>query len=236
MKDQYVGDVSDFLKYALLRALSDDRDFPASVIWMRTNDDGRGDGQKLGYLSQPSRHRELDPQLFDSLAAMVSQGSRSLGAIEHAGLLPGAEYMSEVLSDELRQRQRYFERARALSISRPLVFFDPDNGLEVSSVSKGQRMSSKYLYWDEVQETFARGQSVIVYQHFPRVERQSFVVKIANIAMKLTGAPSVLGLATSHVLFAVFPQRAHERLVSRRLGRFARRAAAHVQLRAYTRS
>jgi hypothetical protein len=50
---------------------------------------------------------------------------------------------------------------------RDLVFFDPDNGIEVLSKPCGGRDSSKYVYWDELQETYRSGQSVLVYQIFP---------------------------------------------------------------------
>lgn len=51
MKEQYVGDISDYRKYALLRALSAGGANRIGVCWMLTPSDGSSDGNKLGYLA-----------------------------------------------------------------------------------------------------------------------------------------------------------------------------------------
>lgn len=35
-----------------------------------------------------------------------------------------------------------------------LLFFDPDNGIEVMSNPKGCKNSSKYIYWDDLQSAW----------------------------------------------------------------------------------
>ena len=47
MKHQYVGDISDYRKYVLLRALSAGGANRIGVCWMLTPDDGGADGAKL---------------------------------------------------------------------------------------------------------------------------------------------------------------------------------------------
>lgn len=49
MKHQYVGDINDYRKYALLRALSSGGTNQVGVCWMLTPDDGGADGAKLAY-------------------------------------------------------------------------------------------------------------------------------------------------------------------------------------------
>ncbi len=49
MKNQYVGDVNDYLKYGLIRTLVKGRHLKAGVFWMLTDDDKRGDGEKIEY-------------------------------------------------------------------------------------------------------------------------------------------------------------------------------------------
>ena len=44
MKDQYFGDVNDYLKYGLLRALQSQGDLKLLVAWMLTPNDARSDG------------------------------------------------------------------------------------------------------------------------------------------------------------------------------------------------
>ena len=48
MKDQYVGDVNDYVKYGFLRALSAARAGPLVVCWMLTPSDEGPDGGKVG--------------------------------------------------------------------------------------------------------------------------------------------------------------------------------------------
>ena len=52
LKDQYVGDINDYRKYALLRALSADGANRLGVCWMLTESDGGNHGSWLGYMEQ----------------------------------------------------------------------------------------------------------------------------------------------------------------------------------------
>jgi hypothetical protein len=67
MKDQYFGDVNDFRKYGLLRALVLPNKLRLGVCWMLTEPDHGADGNFLAYLSQGDRYRHRDPELFDWL-------------------------------------------------------------------------------------------------------------------------------------------------------------------------
>jgi len=225
MKDQYVGDVNDYFKYALLRSLADGGEM--GVAWMLTPSDSRNDGQRLRYLQQPDRFAPLDPSLFHALAQLVRQGQRSVSAVEGAGILAGAMYASEVLHDDLQSRWRYFESVWQICAKRRVLFFDPDNGLEVSSVAKGRRGSSRYLFWDELENAYARGHSVVVYQHFPRRPRDEFIAELALKAHNVAGCSTMLALATSHVAFLVLPQDEDSRFMLERLAAFSARAAAY---------
>lgn len=49
-----------------------------------------------------------------------------------------------------------------------LVFFDPDNGIEASSVPRDTPKAGKYVYWDELQRFWERGQSLVIYHHANR--------------------------------------------------------------------
>ena len=91
MKDQYFGDVNDYLKYGLLRALTARSRLSLAVCWMLTPDDGRTDGRFTEYLHQPERWRAHDPDLYDALYdVVVVRGQRDIGAVARAGLLPRA--------------------------------------------------------------------------------------------------------------------------------------------------
>ncbi len=69
-----------------------------------------------------------------------------------------------------------------------VLFFDPDNGIEVVSVQVGKRNSSKYIYWREIEDAYQKGHSVLVYQHFQRKERSQFIAGIAReVSERLEG-------------------------------------------------
>jgi hypothetical protein len=229
MKDQYVGDANDYLKYALLRNLTNVSERAVSVVWMLTQSDDRLDGQRLSYLEQPDRFRHIDPVVFDALRELVSTGQRTVEAIERVELLPTASFASELLRDGRMDRDRYFAKALKAAAGCPLVFFDPDNGLAVASVPKGRKNSSKYLYWDELEETFGRGQSVVVYQHFPRRPREAFLRLLARRISEATGCDIIEAITTAHVAFLVVPQKPETASLRAAVAQFASRAAPHAE-------
>ena len=201
MKHQYVGDINDYRKYALLRALSADGQNHIGVCWMLTPDDGGADGGKLAYLQQPEHFRRFDPELFDILAHVAAEPDRRrLQTIENSGTVAGARYCNETLPDDLVNRAAYMERCVSQLGDTELVFFDPDNGLEVS-LPKGRKNSSKYLYLDEVAAFYRTSKSLLIYQHFPRVERSTFITQ--RIEQLRSAAPgcAVWTYTTAHVVF-----------------------------------
>ena len=224
MKNQYVGDINDYLKYGLLRDLARG-ELGLGVVWMLTPSDSRNDGRRLSYLSQRSKYRPIDPALFDSLGQIVYSDSRTVHAVEGAGLLPASAYVSGELHDDLTRRYGYFTGVWTVTQGSKLVFFDPDNGLAVASVRKGSRASSKYLYWDELETAYSQEASVVVYQHFPRRTRALFLKELASRCRDVVGAGHVSALVTSHVAFVVLSQPRHEIELDARLRAFARRAA-----------
>ena len=98
---------------------------------------------------------------------------------------------------------------RRLQAAADLVFFDPDNGLEVRSRPKGRKGSSKYVYNDEIAAHFAAGRSALIYQHYPRKERVAFTAETAERLGKLLSGAKVWSFATPHVAFILAAQPAH---------------------------
>ena len=172
MKNQYFGDINDYRKYGLLRAMLG-QSVTTTICWMLTPDGGSSDGRQLAYLHEPERWRRFDPPLYDCLQRMIFDASlrrrsRNLRGFQRRGILRGAGFYDAILGDDQRDRQQYFEKLWRKAQGTDLVFYDPDNGLEIKSVPRGRKRSSKYLYWDEVVESAGRGHSVLIYQHFPR--------------------------------------------------------------------
>ena len=208
MKHQYFGDISDYRKYGLLRCLSA-AGLRLGVFWMLTTDDDRRDGRRTGYLDDPDTWRRFDPELFDFLVASVRAGRRDVSAFESSGLTVGACYCAAPLGNSAVARPIWFDRGLTDLASADLVFFDPDNGLEVSSVGYGKRGSRKYVYWREVGATWARGHSILVFQHFNRTARRPFIARLTADLKRRTSGAHVAALATSHVLFLFAVQPRH---------------------------
>ncbi|MBF0244076.1 MAG: hypothetical protein HQL31_02225 [Planctomycetes bacterium] len=207
MKDQYVGDINDYRKYGLLRALKATSGLHLTVCWMLTPGDGGSDGRKLRYLSQEDLFSRYDPALFSALRNLVAvQDLRSVSAIERSGILPNTVFHSDILTDNPGERAAYFRELDKLASGSDMVFFDPDNGLEVKSVQYGRKNSSKYLYLSECANTFGQGKSVLVYQHFPRQDRQSFISEVSEKLQDACKGAKVLAFTTPHVAFFLAAQ------------------------------
>lgn len=211
MKNQYFGDVNDFRKYGLLRAITHAAQFRLSVAWMLTPDDGSADGKFTAYLEKPNAWRSHDPELFDGIRALMnSEAPRSVGLIESTDLLPGAAYHSTIVPDSAPDRDLWFENLRAEMAGSDLVFFDPDNGVEIKSLPYGRRKSSKFIYWHEIEDVWNAGSSVLIYQHFIREKRERFVGRTLAALRERAAESYVEAFSTAHVVFLLALQPRHQ--------------------------
>lgn len=170
MKNQYFGDINDYRKYGILRALAGD-DVQILICWMLTPNDARADGKFIQYLTDPCRWQAYDPVLFDVLQAEVlTRGRRDVACVKERMLIGRATFVDAILDGTAASRNSWLAELRQKRKNADLVFFDPDNGIEVPSTPKTRRDSRKYVYWDELEETWRTGASLLVYQHFRREE------------------------------------------------------------------
>jgi hypothetical protein len=205
VKDQYVGDINDYRKYALLRALSSGGANRVGVCWMLTPPDGGMDGGKLvlppaARVSSPRRSRAVR---HPWRMRLLTPDRRRLATIEDSGAIPGALYQNDPAA-------RRTCRPPHLSLSRcayafrdvDLIFFDPDNGLEVSSLPKGRRNSSKYLYlstrWQR--STFPANPFSST-STFPGSSGLSFLNRCAERLRVAAPGASLWAFTTAHVVF-----------------------------------
>lgn len=168
---------------------------------MLTPSDGSSDGGKLAYLQQADRYRHFDPALFDILAhAAAEPDRRRLQTIENSDTVPGASYFNDTLPDDFSGRSAFMDRCFSQLLDDELIFFDPDNGLEVS-LRKGRKNSSKYLYLDEVVTFYEDGKSLLIYQHFPRIERSTFLAYRTKQLRSVSNSCAIITFTTAHVVF-----------------------------------
>ena len=173
MQNRYVGDIGDYLKLGILRALSPG--YRLGVAWWLFPDEfHNGDGRHIGYLNRPEKWRHFDPDLFDILVGVVSSGQRNVRALEASDILPGAIFADEVIpSDGLlaqrrQARHEWFVRMKDSLTGTDLSFVDPDNGIEPAGYSHGSAKAGKSVLLSELRELARPGRCLIVYHHHSR--------------------------------------------------------------------
>ena len=211
MKNQYFGDINDYRKYGLIRAIHSASGLRTLVAWMLTPDDGRTDGQTIGYLDQPDRWEKFDPDLYHTLReALQRNPRRDVSLIEQTNILPHTEYFSDIVPDAAIERAEWFKALARRAPACDLVFLDPDNGLEVKSRPYGCKDSSKYLFWNEAKALWASGPSLLIYQHFPRANRIDYIQHRTNELRRALPGAVIATFSTSRVAFFLALQPKHQ--------------------------
>jgi hypothetical protein len=161
MQDRYAGDVGDFGKFAILRALADDRTL--GVCWYRCSGAGEqnNDGRHTAYLERPELFRHLDEGAFDAMRGVVRR-ERSLRALERCDLLPGATYHGDEVPRGRDARAAWFAGLARSVDHCDLVFTDADNGFEWST------LSPKCVARAEARALRRRGRALLLYHHQTR--------------------------------------------------------------------
>lgn len=173
MQDKYVGDIGDYVKLGLLRALMPDRKL--GVVWYRVPDEANNnDGGKIGYLEKPERFRYADPELFDHLKGVVFGGRREIKSL--LLMLPGAIPYDECVTTAGRPairrewRKKWFASVLEHLSGCDLVFADPDNGIvDDEDERKGKMDFCKQIPLEEVR-ALARDRCAIIYHHNTRAK------------------------------------------------------------------
>lgn len=213
MKNQYFGDVHDYIKYGLLRQLTCHGKLSTAVCWMLTHNNERQDGHRIAYLREPESWRRFDPPLFDCLrSAVLDHKLRNVEIIENSGLLTNSLFYSNLLTDSSAERDNYLDGFLESARGAQLLFFDPDNGMEIKSVPCGRKGSSRYLYWTEANDCYSAGYSLLIYQHLPPKPRRPFLDTLCERFLSVTGADYVYCFQTTRVAFILVPQSNHTSL------------------------
>lgn len=105
MQNRYAGDIGDFAKLGLLRALS--ANLRLGFAWYLYPDEGHNeDGRHIAYLDEPMAWKGLDPELFASFGNIVRSGDRTVAAIERANLFDEATFHSALLFSETASAEK----------------------------------------------------------------------------------------------------------------------------------
>ncbi len=241
MQNRFVGDIGDFGKYGLLRALCDpsdgDRPLKLGVVWYLTPNGTDGAGQRTEYLEPtPGNHacyRDCAPDVYDALAEIVrprDSEKRNVVAVRKAGILPAAvfhecrlDFTGIASNDRLARenhREQYVSAAQEATAHCNLVFVDPDTGIPPARVSRTRERGLAYSYLDELERYVQNDQSLVVYQQYPRIPEPCWLKQKADqlerqLALRGTrGHPFALLYASRAFLIA--PAAAHDNLLRKR--------------------
>ncbi len=170
MQDRYVGDIGDFVKYGLLRAIRGTKRL--GVAWYLHPDAGpAGDGKHTAYLQRRDEWRHLDAELFDALRKLTTD-RRSVANIEQSDILGAAVFAADRLvvagvkvRDRPRWRHQWFDGIKRQLADCDLVFADPDNGLVPNDRFRPtEPVSAKRIPLAEAM-ALAQGRSAVIYHH-----------------------------------------------------------------------
>ena len=223
MKDQYVGDIGDYTKLALLRVL-ENAGFSIGVNWYLTDDDlNSKDGRHIEYLCAPCD--TPDQELYNTLYDIVKvKKMRSIDALMESNLLHTRLFYKSKLEfsayeNRSGKRVEWHNQAITSLQSADIVFLDPDNGLTPDGVGPYARKRNKYVTYEEVAEYYNSGKTVIVYSHRDRSPIEKYLERLCRFSKDGTVAKgSLLCLYASRYsprdyLF-LMQQRPQEKIVS----------------------
>ena len=188
MQKRYVGDIGDFGKYGLLRALCGCPEAPPlghplrlGIVWyLYPNESHNADGRHIGYLSCTSvnhvKFRACDPPLYESLRRLVAANNRHVVGVRESGIFPSDTlYYERSLSYALGESRRSRQAARKdwlggsleATAGADVVFVDPDNGIS-ETADPLRKNGPKFVYIDDLCQFARGGQSLVIYHHLGR--------------------------------------------------------------------
>jgi len=165
LQERYLGDSHDFLKYAFLRHLHKAGGWRIGLNWYLTHHaevdrPDSNDGEKRHHL-KGGKWQALDAELLERLRPYDIRANRRIADFERSAILPaGTRYFSELLRAD--SRPEWHARALQSLTACDLVFLDPDNGLQVKSMTA--RTAPKYALYGEALDYVRAGKIVVTIQ------------------------------------------------------------------------
>ena len=228
MQERYLGDVHDFVKYALLRFLRDALGLRIGVNWYLTfpedlGESGSNDGEQRYHLKK-GEWENWDSNLFKRILCLEHSAQRRLDRIRMLGILPADTlYFEDIVPVNVKERCSWHKRARAIFADADLVFLDPDNGFQVKSMKPQE--SPKYSFFQEAVDFLLMDKVVVGIQFARQCDPKERGITRREQLHALAGnqdmLPIVRGRVSPNILFLTLapPQRVKQ--VSKALFDFA---------------
>jgi len=185
MKNQYFGDTRDLFKYDIIQHLYTELSPIERILFipMLTPDDTLNHGKKIDYSKAKAGY--LNIELVKYLSNCILQNKRNIKNIINYFDVKGLNFHLYKPSDYLLQKSRddYFRYLNNAILPHTLIFIDPDNGLEIKNPD------SKHLLITELNKIFVQIDEysiLMIYQHFPRVNRKKYIATQLDRLKKIT--------------------------------------------------
>jgi hypothetical protein len=220
MRYNFVNDIGDYAKYALLRALCASEevlDMRLGVIWYLTvHQELNSDGRKRAHLSHKGWDG-LDSELLGKMRSIEEnlrdQSDLHLSLVEQADILPKdtvffSDPLPNTAGSPLKRREErasWFARAQEVVADCQLIFLDPDNGLEVRSIGSSSQLAGKYATVAEISSLLSTGAGVVFYQHG---DRSPWTTQRSRIRDQILSGMNQRNVTIRSVRFRAFGSRA----------------------------
>ena len=125
-------------------------------------DAGNLDLSKTSYLRNPKHHfRSFDPYVFDYLQEQVVQRKQfNVSVMALGGPIANCQFFDDYVPQDQGERQRWFNKFLSSANGIPVMFFDPDTGIERDS-SKGKDRV-KFICWDELRYAYGLNHTLLI--------------------------------------------------------------------------
>ena len=183
MQERYLGDVHDYIKFALLRHLREKLKVRIGVNWYLTGPENNNDGGQRGFLKK-SAWKSLDETLLEKLRPFEVQEYRTFENFERDRILPEDTLYFETKVSTIVGRPTWHNQAISKLSQAQLIFLDQDNGFEIKSMTG---RTHKYAKFSEAVDYFERGKIVVAIQFVMKRNPQARGDEIRNVLKQRTG-------------------------------------------------
>jgi hypothetical protein len=226
MQNKYVGDESDFVKYCLLKNLCN-KNLRLGINWCLVKDEDNSDGRRTSYLNNKKLHL-LESELLQCLEVINKDSDKSINSIHQSKIFPlGTRYFSETIPFETARFEWHTLSLNSLK-ECDVIYYDPDNGLEIKSVGKLHPKSIKYVFYDEIRDTYQTGKSIVIYQHNNRSKNLKCQIeeRLKELRGCLPVSKSQISVVSSNMgtgrYFLIIKQKDHSEILNMNLDKLER--------------
>ncbi|MCE5316564.1 MAG: hypothetical protein LLG04_04275 [Parachlamydia sp.] len=238
MRDEFVADVGDFGKYILLNELSTiiNGQHKIGINWYYN----RRPAGAFRYLYDKN-FEAVYPHLHGMLRVIAEDTAVSLERIQTDSILRDGfihyrdeiPYKAKTRSKRKSEREEWFKRSRECLQGANIIFLDPDNGIPYPEdndigqprIKKGEMDAIKYAFADEIMRYYAKGKSVVVYNHRDFKSEDEYQSKFLLLKdyLPLSGRMPVLRFVRFQVRdYLIIPQACHKDIFKQLVGKLTK--------------